>query len=175
MSCGIKFGTKHNTWVLHHIHVYASHLTAFNAPDSNPISNHPSKMSCKTKHEMFQPIPDLLSCTPQLLHTRQTISAMLSSSEVAAIHNITHSLRTRTCTTHQPVHYTAFHAQDNPLMPTGNKHKAMHGWQNGTRCRDGVKSIPNFAGLFWGFHPYMFLFSKLFATWMTYMVASVHI
>ena len=37
---------------------------------------------------------------PQLLHTRQTIFAMLSSKYIAATHNTTHSPCTSTCTTH---------------------------------------------------------------------------
>ena len=34
-------------------------------------------------------------------------------------------------------HATAFHPQDNPSVPTSNQHS----WQNGTRCRDGVKVL----------------------------------
>ena len=32
-------------------------------------------------------------------------------------------------------HYIAFHAQDNPSVHTSNT------WQNGTRCRDGIKVL----------------------------------
>ena len=40
------------------------------------------------------------SCTLQLLHTRQTISAILNSNYIAATHNTTHSPCTSTCTTY---------------------------------------------------------------------------
>ena len=47
----------------------------------------------------------------------------------------------------------------------------VHSWQNGTRCRDGVKVLwchwsPSSLVGFWGFHPYMRLFSfrKRFVT-----------
>ena len=40
------------------------------------------------------------SCTLQLLHKRQTISAILNSNYIAATHNTTHSPCTSTCTTH---------------------------------------------------------------------------
>ena len=39
-------------------------------------------------------------CTPQLLHTRETTSAMLNSIGIAATHNTTHSPYTSTCTIH---------------------------------------------------------------------------
>ena len=45
----------------------------------------------------------IVCCTPQLLHTRQIMSAMLSSNYVTATHNTTHSSCTSTCTTHPAI------------------------------------------------------------------------
>ena len=98
------------------------------------------------------------SCTAQFLHTVKTdhISTNAQYSNcIAATHNITHSPCTSKCTTHLPLHTyhytpttthpplphpTAFH---NPSLHTTNKHKAYlcKWWQNGTRCRDGVKVL----------------------------------
>ena len=76
----------------------------------------------------------------------KTISAMISSNYIAAIHNITCP---STCTT--------YWALTTPLM---HKTNTRHSWQNGTRWRDGVKvSLPSSLAGFWGFHPYMRLFS----------------
>ena len=100
LSCGIKFGT--NTWTLLHFwvlhHIYVSHLTAFNAPDSNPHlkSSQQNVMQSQARNVSANTRP--INCTASA--TRRTISAMFSSNEVAAIHDITHSLSTATCTTH---------------------------------------------------------------------------
>ena len=64
-------------------------------------------------------------CTPQLLHTRQTMFAMLSSNCVAATHNTTSATL---------------------LMHTTN---TRHSRQNGTRCRDGVKVVFVSSHLVW--------------------------
>ena len=54
------------------------------------------------------------SCTAQFLHTRQTISAMLSI--------ITTTMHISMYSTPSTTHHTAFH---NPPMHTTNKHKAV--------------------------------------------------
>ena len=84
------------------------------------------------------------SCTAQFLHTVRTdhICHAQYSNYIVATHNITHSPCTSKCTTHPPLPTTctAFH---NPSLHTTNKHKAYlcKWWQNGTRCRDGVKVL----------------------------------
>ena len=105
----------------------------------------------------------------QFLHTRQTIPAMLSSNYIASTHNITYSPYTSTCTTHPAI--------PSPLPSTTllctQLTNTKHSWQNGSRCRDGVNVLRCRSHLvwmvFWGFHPYMHLFSfgKLFL-WLVY-------
>ena len=67
-----------------------------------------------SQHNLYSNMPYRLSTTcalhMQLLHTRQTISAMLSSNYFAATHNKTHSPCTSTCTTYP--------ALPNPLPST---------------------------------------------------------
>ena len=73
------------------------------------------------------------SSTAQFLHTVKTdhICHAQYSNYIAATHNITHSPCTLKRTTHSPL--------PTPLQ----KHKAYlcKWWQNGTRCRDGVKVL----------------------------------
>ena len=79
--------------------------------------------------------PSLSMCRKSF--TRQIVSAMLSSNYIAATHNITHSLCTSTCTIHP--------ALPTPLPSTTllctQLRNTKHSWQNGTRCRDGVKVL----------------------------------
>ena len=60
------------------------------------------------------------------IQSRQTISAMLSSNDIAATHNITHSPFTSTCTTHPPL--------PTPLPSTTllctQLTNTKHSWQN---------------------------------------------
>ena len=81
-------------------------------------------------------------CTMLICHAQY-------SNYIAATNNITHSLCTFKCTiyTHHS-HPSAFH---NPSLHTTNKHKAYlcKWWQNGTRCRDGVKVLWCHSHLVW--------------------------
>ena len=85
--------------------------------------------------------------TPQLLHTRHTVSAMLSSNCVAATHNTTHSPCTSTCTTHPALHTQHYptHCLPPPCVYTTNTRHSWHkmwGW-----CESVV---PILFGWFWG-------------------------
>ena len=81
------------------------------------------------------------------IHARQTISAMLSiySNYITATHNTTHSPGTSTCTPHP--------ALPTPLPSTTllctQLTNTKHSWQNGTRCRDGVKLLWCHSHLVW--------------------------
>ena len=105
---------------------------------SAPCCSHP-------KHNSLSMHAQHYLCTPQLLHTRQTISAMLSSNCIAATQNTTHSPCTSTCTKHTPstTQPTALH--NSPMHTTNPRHS----WQNGTRCRDGVKVLWCCSHLVW--------------------------
>ena len=82
--------------------------------------------------------------------SRQIVSTMLSIA--TTLQQPTHSLCTSKCTTHLPLptHHYPPHCH-NPSLHTTNKHKAYlcKWWQNGTRCRDGVKVLWCHSHLVW--------------------------
>ena len=82
----------------------------------------------------------------QLLHTRLTTSAVLSSNEVAATHNITHSRCTSTCTTHLALPTP----QPSTALAPVHAINARHHWQNATSCRDDLKVLWCHSPSSWG-------------------------
>ena len=86
-------------------------------------------------------------CIPQFLHSRQTISAMLSSysNYIAAIHNVTRSPCASKCTPH-PALCTPLPSTTFLCTQLAN---TKHSRQNGTRCRDGVKLLWCHSHLVW--------------------------
>ena len=72
------------------------------------------------------------------------------SNYIVANHNITHSPCTSKCTTHPPIP-TPLPSTTLLCTCTTNKHKAYlcKWWQNGTRCRDGVKVLWCHSHLVW--------------------------
>ena len=95
------------------------------------------------------------------IQTQPTVSAFKTdhichaqySNYIAATHNITHS----PCTLHTQ-HYPP-HCLPQPSYAHQLKN-TKHSWQNGTRRRDGVKLLWCHSHLvFWGFYPYIHLFS----------------
>ena len=103
--------------------------------DSNKISQHNKPQhTTQTQH---------CSSTAQFLHTVKTdhIFHAQYSNCIAATHNITHSPCTSKCTTHPPL--------PTPLQKNKNKSYLCKRWQNGTRCRDGVKVLWCHSHLVW--------------------------
>ena len=101
---------------------------------SNKISQHTLKLQHTTQTQHC-------SSTAQFLHALKTdhICHAQYSNYIAATHNITHSPSKRT--THPPL----------PMHPITKKHKSYlcKRWQNGTRCRDGVKVLWCHSHLVW--------------------------
>ena len=123
------------TW---HYKLTTVHFTPTCVQDNTYHTRQPiSAMLNSNKHTPTYHRLTILHPIHTFLHTRWTIPATLSSNKVATISNTTYSLYTTTHALH--THATAFHVQDNPLLHTTNMHK--HSWQNGTRCRDGVKVL----------------------------------
>ena len=84
------------------------------------------------------------SCTAQFLHTVKTdhICHAQYSNYIVAIHNITHSPCTSKCTTHPPLPTPLPSTTILCTQLTNAKHICVaKWWQNGTRCRDGVKVL----------------------------------
>ena len=66
--------------------------------------------------------------------------ATLNRNKVTATHNTTHSPCTTTCTTH-PVLLIPQPSTPKTTLLCSQVTNTMHSWQNGTRCRDGVKVL----------------------------------
>ena len=122
-----------------------THSTAFYIKDNQYL---PCSLAIKFHNITYSNIPYRpSSCTPQFQHTRQTISAIYAqySNYIAATHNITHSPCTSTCTPHPALH--------TPLPSTTllctQLTNTKPSWQNGTRCRDGVKLLWCHSHLVW--------------------------
>ena len=102
---------------------------------SNKISQH--NLNCNIPHR-----PSIAQALHSFcMESRQTICHAQYSNYNAAIHNITHSPCTSKFTTHPhyPPHYKK------------QQHKSYlcKRWQNGTRCRDGVKVLWCHSHLVW--------------------------
>ena len=99
---------------------YSALLTSQPSTQKTTLCVHVQQQNFTTKLTLQHTIQTQhCSCTPQFLHTRQTISAMLSSNYNAATHNVTQS----PCTLH--TRYYPPHCLPQPsYMHTTNKHRS---------------------------------------------------